>query len=126
MTYEEKNNNPDNPNEKKTDEEEIDEVFKDLKKEITDKRELSKFNLKEDGYYCKLCGNYASFKKEPITKWRTCSHCHIPIDRNCRSCVRSVILQSLFIFPRLFKFYFYRVILNYAFFRFVFLCTMVY
>ncbi|MHA1511408.1 MAG: hypothetical protein ACTSRX_06785 [Promethearchaeota archaeon] len=86
MTYEEKNNNPDNPNENKTDEEEIDKVFKDLKKEIIKKREISILNLKNEGYYCKLCGNYASFKKEPITKWRTCSHCHIPIDRNCRSC----------------------------------------
>ena len=86
MSYEEKRDNPDFPKEKKPDEEEIDEVFKDLKKEIINKRELSKFNLKSEGYYCKLCGKFASFKKEPITRWRTCSHCHIPIDRNCRSC----------------------------------------
>ena len=86
MSFEENKDNPDNPNEIKTDEEEIDKVFKDLKKEIINKREISKFNLKKEGYYCKLCGNFAPFKKEPITRWRTCSHCHIPIDRNCRSC----------------------------------------
>ncbi len=86
MSYEEKKKNPDFPNEKIPDEEEIDEVFKDLKKEIINKREISKLNLKNEGYYCKLCGNYASFKKEPINRWRTCSHCNIPIDRNCRSC----------------------------------------
>ena len=86
MSFEEIKDNPDFPNEKKPDEEEIDEVFKDLKKEIINKRNLSELNLKSEGYYCKLCGNYASFKKEPIIKWRTCSHCHIPIDRNCRSC----------------------------------------
>lgn len=84
MTVEEKNS--DILDEKKPDEEEIDNVFKDLKKEIINKREYSKSNLKKKGYYCKLCGNHASFKKEPITKWRTCSLCHIPIDRNCRSC----------------------------------------
>ena len=63
MSFEEKKDNPDFSNEKKPDEEEIDEVFKDLKKEIIEKRELSKLNLKYEGYYCKLCGNYASYKK---------------------------------------------------------------
>ena len=83
---EEEKKNPDFPNEKNSDEKEIDKVFKDLKKEITDKRVLSKLSLNKEGYYCKLCGKFTSFKKEPITRWRTCSHCHIPIDRNCRSC----------------------------------------
>ena len=86
MTNVEGEKNPDFPNTKNPDEEEIDKVFKDLKKEIKNKRELSKLSLEKEGYYCKLCGKFASFKKEPITKWRTCSHCHIPIDRNCRSC----------------------------------------
>jgi len=77
MTEDEKN---------KKDEEEIDKVFKDLKKEIINKREPSKLKLKNEGYHCKLCGEITSFRKEPIVKLRSCSHCHIPIDRNCRSC----------------------------------------
>ena len=86
MTSDENNSNPDFPNKKIPNEKEIDKVFNDLKKEIMNKRELSNLNLKIEGYYCKLCGKYASFKREPISRWRTCSHCHIPIDRNCRSC----------------------------------------
>ena len=83
---EEKNNDPDYHPENKTDEEEIDRVFKGLKKEIINKREPSKLKPKNEGYYCKLCGEFTVFRKEPIVKLRTCSHCHIPIDRNCRSC----------------------------------------
>ncbi len=86
MTSEEINNNPDFPNEEKSDGDEIEHVFKNLKKEIINKREISKLNLEKEGYYCKLCGKHASFKKEPIAKLRACSHCQIPIDRNCRSC----------------------------------------
>ncbi|MHA1718272.1 MAG: hypothetical protein ACTSWX_07120 [Promethearchaeota archaeon] len=86
MTNEDDENNIDFSTEEKFDEDELDEVFKDLKKEIIEKREFSKEKFKKTGYYCKLCGEFTSFKKEPISSWRTCSHCHIPINRKCRSC----------------------------------------
>ncbi|QEE14901.1 hypothetical protein DSAG12_00722 [Promethearchaeum syntrophicum] len=86
MIDEENNSYTDNQNENRALDGEIDKVFKELKKEIIDKREPSKLNVKKEGYYCKLCGEFTTFRKEPIIKLRSCSHCHIPIDRHCRSC----------------------------------------